>query len=1110
MKHSQLLHNRRPLGAVLAALLCLPLAPVTLLATAAPAAAEETAPTAPDARPEAFAYDEAARTGKRVEVIDRREERLEVFANPDGTTTQRSYATPVWTRLGGIWRKADATLQQQSDGTVAPAAPAFGITFSGGGDAPLATMNKRDKKLTLTWPAPLPEPVLNGNTALYESVLPGVDLKVIAEVDGFAEHLIINTPEAAANPALETIELGIAAEGLDVTVDASDSIIATDADGTVVFSAPRPKMWEAPPTAEPGGSAQRSGAARASAAEQPETAPVAVGIADGTLTLTPDPALLAGADQFPLVIDPPFTGGQREKWAVVYSATPGEAYPNGSGWHSGTPSDEPRVGHNGTGRTRSFFAMDTKGLAGAEIISATFAVSNTHSWGCSASQAGPTELWSTGDITNTPTWNSNDGLWAARLASDSYADAHPSLCPGPDPHEYSSTALTNYVRQAADSGWNVLTFGVRAASAYEGSTNSFKRFNANPALQIDYNFRPEARGAGAFEGSWSDGADGNKAVPCGDVIGNSSLSLKATLIDKDRGLVFPEFYVTTAAGVPVDVDVPNDVADGIATGRTASVTVRAANLPTGSYKWRMRARDGENTHSAYTPWCAFSVDRVGPEGRVTVMAGTDDLGDTTDIPYPSRTPLQIRLSHKAPDLAGFCWAMDHTVSVSSTRCANGNWVPAQTGGTANITVTPAGYPNGTLHVLAFDKADNHSPNDNAVSSYTIQTHAPVRVYAPGTDPTSGRAYEDLHGDLTGDGYVDMVATNTDADAQLRLYAGNGTGQLAAPKTVGTTGWGGALIAHGGDYRNLTSGSTKAPDGYEDFFVRLSNGQLYLYPNNGFGTPWVYERERLIHPDADSNDVGGWENLRHIVAPGDVDRDPSEGRVGAKDFLTIECFAFDDQDKSCTNAELLLYRGYSVSGGGANQAEPFDMSQPLTLGNGGWKDFTNLTVTDLVGGPDADGDGSPDGDGIMDLLARDPSTGTLYLYPGQTGADGVYKLGTRVVYGNGGWDLTRRPLITSPGNVQGTVIDATVQDPDTGEATMFRQFQPTQGESYSDFWATTPDDPNYVVNYVTGNGSAATTTCPTGCLLFYPGGPTTHRAPRLAGNGGWSTTITGIF
>ncbi|MDQ0847428.1 hypothetical protein [Streptomyces sp. V1I6] len=1086
MKHSQLLHNRRPLGATLAALLCLPLAPITLLATTTPAAADETTPTAPQARPEAFAYDEAARTGQRIEVIDRRQETLEVFANPDGTTTQRSYGTPVWTRLDGTWRKTDATLKQQADGTIAPAAPSFGITFSGGGNAPLATMTKQDKKLTLTWPAPLPQPVLDQNTALYKSVLPGVDLKVTAEVDGFAEHLIVNTREAAANPALKAIELGIAAEGLDVTVDASDSITATDADGTVVFSAPRPKMWEAPPAAEASTKALRTSAATAAAdGEVPQTAPVAVDIEGETLTLTPDATLLSAADQFPLVIDPVFTGGYREKWAVVYSATPNDAYPNGSGWYSDTPDDEPRVGYNGSGRTRSFFAMNTTGLAGADILDATFAVTQTHSWGCTPSQAGETELWSTGDITNTPTWNNQD-LWASKIASGSYAHGNPTFCPGNEGFDYKSTALTNYVKQAASSGWGALTFGLRAEAAYESNVNSYKRLTNNPALEVTYNFKPTVSNAGAFEGNWSDGADGNKPVPCGDVIGNSGLALKATLTDKDRGNVTPEFEVATAAGTSIDVDNGSKVASG----RTATATVSSVPLVTGAYKWRVRAKDDEGTYSPYSAWCTFTVDEVGPVGAVRVTAGNDDLADDNKVDYQARSSIQLTLFHKATDLAGFCWAMDHYVSVASTRCANGTWVPAGPGGTATITVKPAGYPNSTFYVLAFDKADNHSPFDGATDAYTIHTTPAPRIYAPGTDPTSGLASADLHGDLTGDGYVDMVATDT--DAKLRLYAGNGTGQVAAPTTVGTSGWTGALIAHGGDYKSLLS-PTASPDGYEDFLVRLSNGQLYAYPNNGFGTPWIYTRDTLPHPMADPDTIGGWEGLRQIIAPGDIDRNQAPGHYGGKDMITIEC-----SDTACSNADLWLYSGNTIAGGGANQAEPFDMFNRRKIGTGGWKNLTNLSV------------GDQNGDGTGDLLTRDPSTGTLYLYPGQIDSAGVYTLGSRTVYGNAGWDLTRRPLLTSPGNIQGSVVDATVQDPDTGETSTFRQFQPTTGEAYGDFWATTPADPNYTVNYVGSNGAAASTTCPTGCLLFYPGGPTTHRSPRLVGSGAWSTTITGIF
>ncbi|MGW4547482.1 hypothetical protein ACWEN4_14005 [Streptomyces violaceorubidus] len=36
----------------------------------------------------------AVEAGEPVEIIDRREENAETFANPDGTTTRRQYAAP--------------------------------------------------------------------------------------------------------------------------------------------------------------------------------------------------------------------------------------------------------------------------------------------------------------------------------------------------------------------------------------------------------------------------------------------------------------------------------------------------------------------------------------------------------------------------------------------------------------------------------------------------------------------------------------------------------------------------------------------------------------------------------------------------------------------------------------------------------------------------------------------------------------------------------------------------------------------------------------------------------------------------------------------------------
>ncbi|MFF4185449.1 hypothetical protein ACFYZ9_19855 [Streptomyces sp. NPDC001691] len=1051
---------------------------------------------------QAFAL--AAKLGHRVEIIDRREEYAETYANPDGTLTRHQSTTPVWTRYDRTWRKADATVVAHPDGTVGPAAPVFGITFSGGGTTPLATMTKGDKQLALSWPAALPKPVLDGSTALYKSVLPDVDLKVIAGTDGFAEHLIVNTPQAAANPAVKSIKLGVSTKGVTLADDAGDNLTAKDASGNVVFSAPRPKMWEQPPTgagpAASGAPAAKSFArSTASAAPQPpRSAPVGVDVSAGALTLTPDPALLAGASQFPLVIDPPFTGGVREKWAVVYSDTAGESYPNGSGWHSDMPADEARVGNNGTGDTRSFFAMNTNGLQGATILDATFSLEETHSWGCDPAAAGWTELWTATDISNTPTWNSQGSYWGHVLASDSYAHGNPTYCPGVQGHDYHSAALTSYVQEAASKGWDPLVFGLRTDDGHLGDHNSFKRFKQNPALEVTYNFKPTVDSSAAFEGNWAPGADGNKQVPCNGVIGNSGLAMTAKVTDKDGGKVTAIFKVNNAAGQ--DVPFPTNW-QTVWTGSTATATVPTKNLTSGTYSWRVYAQDDENTVSPATSWCSFTVDQQGPTDPVKVTTPDGKAANDPTVTFQARTSAKLTLYNSADDVAGFCWATDHYLSVSNTRCYDGTWTDVGPDKhSATINALPASYPNSKLYVLAYDKAGNHSPMDGAIDTVQLSTSKAAFVYGPGKDPGQGLSVRDLPGDLNGDGYPDMLATDT--TGKLSLYPGNGTGAVGDPVTVGLGGWNGALIAHGGDFVGMNG--TDAPDGYEDYLVKLNSGKLFLYPGNGQGTPWFWNRRELARPSSATGPGAAfqdWSGLQQIIAPGDIDQNNAPGYAGGNDLITIEC-----ADTKCTNAELWLYRGKTVGAGDktrADQTEPFDINGDPANGQGrvklgsAWQGFTNLAV------------GDQNGDGIKDLLARDPADGKLYLYPGKL-TNGVFSLGDRSVYGSAGWAPADRPHLASAGNVQGTVVNSTYSDPDSGTNITYQQFQPKTGDEYGDFWATTPANSSYNVNYVDDTGAAKTTTSSTGCLLFYAGGKTMGRDPRLLGCGGWSSYITNIF
>ncbi|MGW1868926.1 hypothetical protein ACWCPS_25600 [Streptomyces mauvecolor] len=1040
-----------------------------------------------------------------MEIIDRREESVETFANPNGTLTRRQYSAPVWTRYDRTWRKADSTVVARPDGTVGPAAPVFGITFSGGGTAPLATMTKGDKQLALSWPTTLPKPVLDGATALYKSVLPDVDLKVIAQTDGFAEHLIVNTSQAATNPAIKSIKLGITTKGVTVADDASDNLTAKDAAGNIIFSAPSPKMWEQPPvtnTTTAPTTAPAKGLARTTAADDApqgaRSASVGVTVSSTTLTLTPDPTLLADAHQFPLIIDPPFTGGYTEKWAVVYSEFPGESYPNGDRWHSDTPADEPRVGNNNSGDTRSFFAMNTNGLQGASILDATFSLEETHSWGCDPAAAGWTELWTATDISNTPTWNNQGSYWGHVLASDSYAHGNPTYCPGVQGHDYHSAALTSYVQEAANKGWDPLVFGLRTDDGHLGDHNSFKRFKKSPALEVTYNFKPTVDSSAAFEGNWAPGADGNKQVPCNGVIGNSGLAMTAKVTDRDGGKVTAIFKVNNAAGQ--DVPFPANW-QTVWTGSTATATVPTKNLTSGTYSWRIYAQDEENTTSPTTAWCTFTVDQQGPTAPVTVTTSDGKAANDPTLTFPARTSTKLTLSNSADDLAGFCWATDHYLSVSNTRCYDGTWIDVGPDKhTAVINALPSGYPNSKLYVLAYDKAGNHSPMDGAIDTVQLSTSKAAFVYGPGKDPGQGLSVRDLPGDLNGDGYPDMLATDT--TGKLSLYPGNGTGAVGDPVTVGLGGWNGAQIAHGGDFVGMNG--TDAPDGYEDYLVKLNSGKLFLYPGNGQGTPWFWNRRELARPSSATGPGAAfqdWSGLQQIIAPGDIDQYTAPGYAGGNDLITIEC-----ADTKCANAELWLYRGKTVGAGDktrADQTEPFDINGDSANGQGrvklgsAWQGYTNLAV------------GDQNGDGIKDLLARDPADGKLYLYPGKL-TNGVFSLGDRSVYGSAGWAPGDRPHLASAGNVQGTVVNSTYSDPDSGTNITYQQFQPKTGEEYGDFWATTPANSNYNVNYVDDTGTARTTTSPTGCLLFYAGGKTMGRDPKLLGCGGWSSYITNLF
>ncbi|MFE4359951.1 hypothetical protein ACFVXH_07950 [Kitasatospora sp. NPDC058184] len=1011
------------------------------------------------------------------------------MANPDGSFTLRRHARPVRAKVGGQWQPADATLERRSDGTIAPKASVFPMTFSAGGSTALATMQKDGKSLAITWPTPLPQPELNGSTALYRDVLPGVDLKVLAEADGFAHQLVVKTRQAVNDPRLVQVTYGLKTAGITLNADKDGRIAATDTAGGTVFTAEAPRMWDshAPaaaaqqqqPTATASPlKAKAALAAAPSAGSTPPSDPAAAGsgehapktmateITADTLRVTPDADLLHGADTvFPVVIDPTFTDGWRNRWAVVYSATPNDAYPDGNGWHSDNPADEPRVGYNGSGNTRSYFEMNTRGLAGATIMSATFHVEETHSWGCDPAAAGNTELWATGPInTTTPTWN-NQASWIWQLDAKAFAHGNPGFCPGVQGADFSTENLRQVVQGVADRGDDSVTFGLRTPDNYLGNKNSYKRFKNNPWLEITYNRPPVLHDYAAWEGQWTPGSSSNVNVPCVSdpaawpTVGRNDVVLTARISDPDSDVAlsakFEAWDHDTGQYILVDrASAPN--------GTWAITRLGWAKMRDGGrYKWHVQAEDGI-AGSGFGRDCGFNVDST-PPSKPTVTSADGHSIDIEDV--PARTPRTVKFASSDQfGLKGFCYSLNKPLPVVNQGCG-GTWVDAGPDGTATVSVTPTLWPTNRLTVQAMDKAGNLSPYDGSdggpnSSTRLITTARSNFVH----DATDAALVGDRPGDLTGDGHADLVAATS--TGELVLYPGRGDGTFDQPRTVANPGWSGAQITHRGDFASQSPG--QASDGYEDLLVKQGT-RLYLYPGNGMGAPDESKRTELLHPSG-----ADWSGTSQIVAAGNLDTDPGSDLI-AKD-----------------GDSLVVYSG-TAAGPLATESDINKLKPGTVVSASGWSDYDVLAPGDV------------NGDGIPDLLARrnttdpnDAEYGRVRLVLGARNADGLgYQVGapvTGTIYATG-FDPQHRPLITTPGNLHGTVADS-------GKG--YRLFTPTPGQSTGDVLATTPADPAAPVTYYTADGTAQSTTCPTGCLLMYPGTPTGLGQPRLAAQGNLHT------
>ncbi|MGW7129804.1 LamG-like jellyroll fold domain-containing protein [Streptomyces bobili] len=678
---------------------------------------------------------DAKASGRRVEVAGERSERTTVYANPDGFTfTLEESAVPLRVAApGGGWQVPDATLVKRSGGLVGPKAAAVEVEFSAGGDkAPLARIAHQGRSLELDWPGVLPAPQLNGASAVYGDVLPGVDLKVTATPESFQPVFVVKTPEAAANDELQKLTFGLKAQGLDVREGASGNLAAVDGSGRTVFRSPPARMWDSageaastqtqlvtvdtPGTAEVEPSDPSESAPSGSGLEPGQGDAVArmdVAVTDDSLSVVPDAKMLSTteASAFPLFIDPTVSWGESER--TLLRSDGYESY----GWTNGDDDQGKGAGKCGTWNgyycgpgyvQKLYFEFSPASLKGKNILDATFRVTEPWAFQCDPRWV---DLVRTNNISSATTWSSRPAELDLMVDRDISA-GRGSLCDpdSPDaPVEFNDNAaetnenLTPTVRDFAAGKFSRLTLQIKAHD--EGDTAAWKRFKNDATLAVKYVGLPDTpTEVGIVSGS-SYVCASNSAVP--NIVSDPTPLVQGKPRTASGGSVGASLRIrwrtekydgTTWALAHTDLDSPTS-------GYVGNLIRQPKTLPTlqEGALYRLRAltlsyyEDGTNRlNSGYSAPCYFKVDSTAPKAP-QVTFGT---------PYTECLANDC-VAHGGPGVPGtFTFkpaAVDTNVVAYQYKLSSDTaWSADRAASSPTFTVTPKQAGKHTVYVRAKD------------------------------------------------------------------------------------------------------------------------------------------------------------------------------------------------------------------------------------------------------------------------------------------------------------------------------------------------------------------------------------------------------------------------
>lgn len=609
------------------------------------------------------------------------------MALPDGRMRREVSTRPVRVAQGGAWVPVDTDLVAVGDWWV-PVASAAPVRFSRGGSELIA----QTRTVSGEWVSEssmfgvLPAPVIEGDTATYPEVMPGVDLKLVATKTGMASIYVVKSEAAAKSSGLASLQ--IAVDGAELTSPDQGRVAATADDGSSLIAA-QPLWWDS----SGGGTYREPG-------EEAPPAPVSHRVAEDQLTMDVGSSVAQAETGnakdlvYPIFVDPDWSIGMSDAWYTD------AAYPNASYLTAGA-SDVLRVGNYAQYRSDMFFEFPLD-LAGSDVL---YAVLDTTQVATAACPPGWISSHYVTIFTPGYTWDqeqawkqSGDMWWSGTIDSQQGAGCGA----GPTPLGWT---MTDEVAAIVDTGAEWVHFGFTGEDGM-----SRKHFSRDATLIVEYNNPPDVP---------TDPRMISPAAPCGTaavpaVVGAGNVTVQVDQTDPDPGGVDTNFDLVKASKLS---KVVQEHASGLLAQGPRSVAF--TGLTEGvTYAWRARGNDGLTNGVGYTPWCYFTVDTTSPAVPTVSTAATS---------FTLGAPVNVSLSG-ASDVAGYVYwvapskltspappvPVDGTVSTTAPlpECdgrvtANVRWVCGA--GATPVTVTAAPVDGlSTLWVSAYDRAGNQS------------------------------------------------------------------------------------------------------------------------------------------------------------------------------------------------------------------------------------------------------------------------------------------------------------------------------------------------------------------------------------------------------------------